>query len=94
MELFRGSYSSTRSARLTRSALRRSGLFDLYLRLKYRDIVKMLEKDGWRLISQEGSHRQFKHPVKTGRVTVAGHPAKDAALGTLNSILKHAGLKR
>jgi predicted RNA binding protein YcfA (HicA-like mRNA interferase family) len=53
----------------------------------------MVEKDGWRLVSQEGSHRQFKHPVKRGRVTIAGHSSKEAAPGTLNSILKQAGLK-
>jgi predicted RNA binding protein YcfA (HicA-like mRNA interferase family) len=69
-------------------------LVDLYLRLKYRDILKMIEKDGWRLVSQVGSHRQFKHPVKPGRVTVAGQNFQEAAPGTLNSILKQAGLKR
>jgi predicted RNA binding protein YcfA (HicA-like mRNA interferase family) len=47
--------------------------------MKYRDILKMIEKDGWYLVSQEGSHRQFKHPVKRGRVTIAGHRLKDAA---------------
>jgi len=67
--------------------------WDLYLLMKYRDILKMVEKDGWRLVSQEGSHRQFRHPVKRGRVTIAGHPSKEAAPGTLNSILKQAGLK-
>jgi predicted RNA binding protein YcfA (HicA-like mRNA interferase family) len=61
--------------------------------MKYRDILKMVEKDGWRMVSQEGSHRQFRHPVKRGRVTIAGHPSKEAAPGTLNSILKQAGLK-
>jgi predicted RNA binding protein YcfA (HicA-like mRNA interferase family) len=61
--------------------------------MKYRDILKMVEKDGWRLVSQEGSHRQFRHPLKPGRVTIAGHPSKEAAAGTLNSILKQAGLK-
>ncbi len=53
----------------------------------------MLEKDGWHLAFTKGSHRQFKHPVKKGRVTIAGHPADDLAKGTLNSILKQAGLK-
>jgi predicted RNA binding protein YcfA (HicA-like mRNA interferase family) len=61
--------------------------------MKYRDILKLVERDGWRLVSQEGSHRQFKHPVKPGRLTIAGHPSKDASPGTLNSILKQAGLK-
>ncbi len=59
----------------------------LYLLMKYRDILKMVEKDGWHLVSQEGSHRQYKHPVKRGRVTIAGHPSKEAAAGTLNSCI-------
>jgi predicted RNA binding protein YcfA (HicA-like mRNA interferase family) len=66
---------------------------DLYSVVKYRDILKLVERDGWRLVSQEGSHRQFKHPSKPGRVTIAGHPSKDAAPGTLKSILKQAGLE-
>lgn len=53
----------------------------------------MLERDGWRLVATRGSHRQFKHPSKTGRVTVPGKPSDDLAPGTLNSILKQAGLK-
>jgi len=53
----------------------------------------MLEADGWYLVTIRGSHRQFKHPTKTGRVTVAGKPSEDTAPGTLNSILKQAGLK-
>lgn len=53
----------------------------------------MLEEDGWRLIATRGSHRQFKHPTKHGRVTVPGKPADDLAAGTFNSILKQAGLK-
>jgi predicted RNA binding protein YcfA (HicA-like mRNA interferase family) len=61
--------------------------------MKYRDILKMIRKDGWRLVAQEGSHRQFKHPVKPGRVTIAGHPSKEASPDTLKSILKQAGLK-
>jgi predicted RNA binding protein YcfA (HicA-like mRNA interferase family) len=61
--------------------------------MKFRDILRMVEKDGWRLVSQEGSHRHFKHPIKPGRVTIAGHPSQEAKPGTLNSILKQAGLK-
>ena len=61
--------------------------------MKFRDILKMVKGDGWIQISQEGSHRHFKHPVKPGRVTIAGHPSKDASPATLNSILKQAGLK-
>jgi len=53
----------------------------------------MLEDDGWTIVHTRGSHRQFKHPRKRGRVTVAGHPNDDLAPGTLNSILKQAGLK-
>ena len=61
--------------------------------MKVRDILKMLEGDGWQLIRQKGSHRQLKHPSKAGRVTIAGHPGDELAPGTLNSILKQAGLK-
>ena len=50
--------------------------------------------DGWYLVVTRGSHRQFKHPAKPGRVTVAGKPSDDLPPGTLNSILKQAGLKR
>jgi predicted RNA binding protein YcfA (HicA-like mRNA interferase family) len=57
------------------------------------DILRMLQGDGWYLHSVRGSHRQFKHPVKSGRVTVAGKLSDDLASGTLNSILKQAGLK-
>lgn len=54
----------------------------------------MLQDDGWSPIATRGSHRQYKHPLKTGRVTVAGKPSDDLAPGTLNSILKQAGLKK
>jgi predicted RNA binding protein YcfA (HicA-like mRNA interferase family) len=53
----------------------------------------MLEADGWFLVVTRGSHRQYKHPAKPGRVTVAGHLSDDLAPGTLNSILKQAALK-
>jgi len=59
-----------------------------------RDILKMLAADGWRLVVTHGSHQQFKHPIKPGRVTVAGKPSEDLPPGTLNSILKQSGLKR
>ncbi|MBI4724182.1 MAG: type II toxin-antitoxin system HicA family toxin [Rhodomicrobium sp.] len=61
--------------------------------MKVRDILKLLENDGWTLVATRGSHRQFKHPVKKGRVTIAGKPSDDLAPGTLNSILKQSGLK-
>ena len=62
--------------------------------MKVRDIIRRLEVDGWRLIVTKGSHRQYKHPTKPGRVTVAGHPSHDLAPGTLSSILKQAQLER
>jgi predicted RNA binding protein YcfA (HicA-like mRNA interferase family) len=61
--------------------------------MKVREIIKLLEKDGWFIIDQRGSHRQYKHQEKTGRVTIAGHPNDDLAPGTLSSILKQAQLK-
>jgi predicted RNA binding protein YcfA (HicA-like mRNA interferase family) len=61
--------------------------------IKVREILAMLEADGWYLVTVRGSHRQFKHASKTGRVTVAGKPSDDVAPGTLNSILKQAALK-
>lgn len=62
--------------------------------MKIRDIIRMLRDDGWQLAVTEGSHRQFTHPIKPGRVTVAGHPGDDVAPGTLNSIMKQAGFGR
>ncbi len=53
----------------------------------------MIERDGWYLVATRGSHRQFKHMFKPGRVTVAGKPSDDVAPGTLDSILKQSGLK-
>ena len=61
--------------------------------MKVRDIIKMIERDGWYLVSTKGSHRQYKHAEKNGRVTIAGHPNDELAPGTLNSVLKQAGLK-
>ncbi|GAB6161145.1 type II toxin-antitoxin system HicA family toxin [Desulfothermus naphthae] len=62
--------------------------------MKVRDVIKLIEQDGWILVRQKGSHRQYKHPVKKGLVTIAGNLKDDLAPGTLNSILKQAGLKR
>jgi predicted RNA binding protein YcfA (HicA-like mRNA interferase family) len=62
--------------------------------MKIREIIRLIEEDGWFLVATRGSHRQFKHPTKSGRVTIAGHPGDDLAPGTLNSVLKQAGLKR
>jgi predicted RNA binding protein YcfA (HicA-like mRNA interferase family) len=60
---------------------------------KIRDIIKQIEKDGWCLVATKGSHRQYKHQKKPGRVTIAGHSGDELAYGTLNSILKQAQLK-
>ena len=62
--------------------------------MKVRELIRMLERDGWCLARTRGSHRQFKHPDKQGTVTVAGAPRLDVPPGTLNAILKQAGLKR
>lgn len=56
-------------------------------------MIRMIEADGWEQVRQRGSHRQFKHPVKPGLVTIAGKPGDDLAAGTLNSVLEQAGLK-
>jgi predicted RNA binding protein YcfA (HicA-like mRNA interferase family) len=61
--------------------------------VKVNEILKLLLQDGWALAATKGSHRQYKHPVKPGRVTVPGKPSDDLAPGTQNSILKQAGLK-
>jgi predicted RNA binding protein YcfA (HicA-like mRNA interferase family) len=61
--------------------------------MKVNEILMMLKADGWHLAATRGSHRQFKHPIKSGRVTVPGKPSDDLAPGTLNSILKQAQLK-
>lgn len=58
-----------------------------------REVPRMLEADGWFLVATRGSHRQYKHRTKPGRVTVAGRPSDDLAPGTSNSVLKQAGLK-
>lgn len=62
--------------------------------MKVREVLRILEQDGWYLDRTRGSHRQFKHPSKIGLVTVPGKPNDDLAPSTLNSILKQAGLKQ
>ena len=59
-------------------------------RLTVREVIRMLDADGWYLVATKGSHR---HNIKAGRVTVAGKPSEEVAPGTLNSILKQSGLK-
>ena len=53
-------------------------------------MIKLIENDGWYLVTTKGSHRQYKHPEKSGRITIAGHLADDLAPGTMNSIFKQA----
>jgi predicted RNA binding protein YcfA (HicA-like mRNA interferase family) len=62
--------------------------------VKIRDVIYVMEADGWQQVRQRGSHRQFKHPSKPGLVTIAGKPGDDLAPGTLNSVLKQAGLSK
>jgi predicted RNA binding protein YcfA (HicA-like mRNA interferase family) len=61
--------------------------------VKVNEVLRLIQQDGWTLVATRGSHRQFKHPLKPGRVTVPGKLSDDLAPGTLNSILKQAGLK-
>ena len=61
---------------------------------KVSEILERLRRDGWVLVAQRGSHRQFVHPIKPGRVTVAGKPSKDLPHVLYRSILNQAGLKR
>lgn len=61
---------------------------------KVHELIARLEADGWLLVRQKGSHRQYHHPTKPGTVTVAGKPSIEVPPGTLNSILKQAGLKK
>ncbi|MEY6433458.1 type II toxin-antitoxin system HicA family toxin [Thioalkalicoccus limnaeus] len=61
--------------------------------MKVKELIRMLEDDGWFLVRVRGSHRQFRHPMKPGTVTVAGKPSVDVPPGTLNNALKQAGLK-
>ena len=60
--------------------------------MKVAAVLQMLKNDGWYLVATRGSHRQFMHPSKTGRVTLAGKPSDDLAPRTLNSILRQSGL--
>jgi predicted RNA binding protein YcfA (HicA-like mRNA interferase family) len=61
--------------------------------LKVSEAIRLIEDDGWFLVATRGSHRQYKHPRKLGRVTIAGKPSDDISPGTRNSILKQAGLR-
>jgi len=60
---------------------------------KVREAIRVIEEDGWQLVKTKGSHRQYKHSTKPGRVTIAGKPSDDLAPKTFDSILRQAGLK-
>jgi predicted RNA binding protein YcfA (HicA-like mRNA interferase family) len=62
--------------------------------MKVKELIELLEADGWYQVRMKGSHRQFHHPTKRGTVTVAGKPNIDIPPGTLNSAFKQAGLKK
>ena len=61
--------------------------------VKVRDVLKLLRQDGWEQVRMKGSHRQFRHPEKSGTVTVAGKSGVDIPIGTLKNIFKQAKLK-
>jgi predicted RNA binding protein YcfA (HicA-like mRNA interferase family) len=61
--------------------------------VKIRDLIRLVESDGWRHVRTTGSHRHFKHPSKPNVVTIPGHPNHELPVGTLKSILKAAGLE-
>jgi predicted RNA binding protein YcfA (HicA-like mRNA interferase family) len=61
--------------------------------MKIKEIIKIIEQNGWIMVRRKGSHRQYKHKTKNGLVTIAGNMNDDLAKGTLNSIIKQAGLK-
>jgi len=62
--------------------------------IKVKELAALLEADGWSQVRQQGSHRQYHHPWKSGTVTLSGKPSLDVPPGTLNSVLKQAGLKK
>jgi predicted RNA binding protein YcfA (HicA-like mRNA interferase family) len=63
--------------------------------MKLKEILSLLREDGWYQVAQRGSHKQFKHSIKLGRITVPDHgQGKDLAKGTVNSIIKQAGLRQ
>jgi predicted RNA binding protein YcfA (HicA-like mRNA interferase family) len=61
--------------------------------MKVRDAIKLIEDDGWRIVRTRGNHPHFRHPVKLGIVTIAGHPSVDLDPKTQASMLKQAGLR-
>jgi predicted RNA binding protein YcfA (HicA-like mRNA interferase family) len=62
--------------------------------MKVREIIRIVEADGWYLVSQKGSHRQYEHPTKRGKVTIPGNPGDDVPKGTAANILRQAQIKK
>lgn len=62
--------------------------------MKVRELIRLLQADGWRHIRTRGSHRQFRHPAKAGTITVSGKLGVDVPYGTLSSVLRSAGLRQ
>jgi predicted RNA binding protein YcfA (HicA-like mRNA interferase family) len=60
--------------------------------VKVRDVIKLIEADGWYFLRQRGSHRQYRHATKPGKVTIAGKPSDEMAPGTLGSVFRQAGI--
>ena len=81
------------STRGRRSALHQQPMLtSAQMPTKVAEAIRMIERDGWYQVKSKGSHRQFKHATKSGRVTIAGKPSDDLAPKTFESILKQAGL--
>lgn len=68
-------------------------VYDIIYIMKVKEMIRMIEENGWFFVRQSGSHRQYHHPDKKGTVTIPGKPSDDLAKGTENSIKKQAGLK-
>jgi len=72
--------------------LKKTEIVCIYTHLDSREVIRRLQADGWQEVAQKGSHKQFKHPTKPGRVTVPA-PKKDIPAGTLRSIERQAGIR-
>jgi predicted RNA binding protein YcfA (HicA-like mRNA interferase family) len=62
--------------------------------VKVRDVIKLVESDGWYYVGTVGDHRHYKHPVKKGKVTIPGHPGKDIHPAVYSSILRQAQIDK
>lgn len=61
--------------------------------MKVREVIRLIERDGWFRVRQRGGHRQYHHPTKPGSVTISGNLGQEMARGTFNSVKRQAGLK-